>query len=212
MLFSSQAYSHYPEGSLQPQPLGQRHGSRSPYAGPVPFPEPQYRDGGSASHPQAHFPPPQTTQNLTVATHHQHERRGSHGHSPATGWSGSSSDGQRLYPAGAGSDTGGGGNFYSQQPGVQPHHGGGYTTTAAQPQDWNAAVYNEGHDYRSKAPPYRPAGGSNPLCRYPRCTRIAFFDRRVNERREWCSDEHMQYVVPIYHHNLVLSYLPLGLQ
>jgi hypothetical protein len=72
--------------------------------------------------------------------HYQHERRGSHGHSPAIG---SSSDGQQLYPAGAGSEAGGRNNFYSSQPGVQPHYGGGYPATAAQPQDLTAAV-NEG--------------------------------------------------------------------
>ncbi|KAF8492544.1 hypothetical protein F5888DRAFT_889322 [Russula emetica] len=255
-MLSSRAHPSYPEGSLQHPPSGQGYGSRSPYAAPVPFPEPQY--DGSASHPQAHIPPSQTTQNLTVATHHQHERRGSHGHSPATGWSGSSSDGQRLYPAGTGSDTGGGSKFYSGQPGVEPHHGGGYTATAAQPQDWNAAVYNEGHDSRSnaaghggiqghgprsiapgvppvgshrrlrpqvenaavydeghgsrpKSPPHHVTSGYKPLCRYPRCGHHVFFDRRVNELREWCSDQHMQCVAPI-HHNPVLPYLPLGMQ
>ena len=34
-----------------------------------------------------------------------------------------------------------------------------------------------------------------------------FFDRRVNEFREWCSEQHMQCVVLNYHHNPVLSYL-----
>ena len=50
------------------------------------------------------------------------------------------------------------------------------------------------------------------ICRYPRCGQHAFFDRRVNELREWCSDQHMQCVVPIYHQSPVLSYLSLGLQ
>jgi hypothetical protein len=31
-----------------------------------------------------------------------------------------------------------------------------------------------------------------PRCRYPGCDNFIFFDRRVNELREWCSDEHMQ--------------------
>jgi hypothetical protein len=30
-----------------------------------------------------------------------------------------------------------------------------------------------------------------PKCRYPGCNNYVFFDRRVNELREWCSDEHM---------------------
>jgi hypothetical protein len=138
---------------LQHTPSGQGYGSRSPYMETVSFPEPQH-SSVTSSPPQSYFPSSRTTQNLTVAAHHQHERRGSHGHSPATGLS---SDSQRLYPAGAGSDTGGGSNFYSQQPGVQLHHGGGYTATTAPPQDWNAAVYDEGHDSRPKAPPNRPA-------------------------------------------------------
>src|SRR5229473_4729751 len=154
LMLPSSAYPSYPqaEGLLQPQQSsGQRHGSRSPYSGPVPFPEPQR---GSASYPQTYIPPSQTqtAPNLTVPTPH-HARRGSHGRSPVMG---SSSDSQQLYPVGAGPDTGGGSNFYSQ-PGVQPYPGGGFTDTTAQPHDWNAAVYDGGHDSRSKAPPARPA-------------------------------------------------------
>jgi hypothetical protein len=45
---------------------------------------PELQRGGSAGHPQGSIPPPsQTTQNLTVAPHHQHKRRGSHDHLPA---------------------------------------------------------------------------------------------------------------------------------
>ena len=47
-------------------------------------------------------------------------------------------------------------------------------------------------------------------CRIPQCNNPAFFDKRVNEFREWCSDKHMQFVVRIYLHNPVFSYLPLG--
>jgi hypothetical protein len=208
--YQASSYSSYPqaEGLLQPQQSsGQRQGSRSPYSAPVPFPEPHR---GSASHPQTYIPPSQNTPNLTVPTHH-HARRGSHGHSPVMGSSsdsqrlypvgagsdtgggsnfyppaqtqttpnltvptshharrgshghspvmGSSSDSQRLYPLGAGSDTAGGSNFYPQpgvQPGVQPY-GGGFTDTTAQPHDWNTGGYDGGHDSRSKAPPVRPA-------------------------------------------------------
>jgi hypothetical protein len=53
------------------------------------------------------------------AKHHQHERRGSHDHSPAPG---SFSDSQWLNPAGLGSDTGDG-SAVSPQPKVQPDHG-----------------------------------------------------------------------------------------
>ena len=110
---------------------------------------------GTVSFPVPHhFPSSQTPQNLTVPTHHQHQRRGSHGHSPSIG---SSSDGQRLYTAGASSDTGGGSHFYAVQPEVQPHLGGGYIPTAAQPQDWNAAVYDEGRDSRTRVPASQPA-------------------------------------------------------
>jgi hypothetical protein len=84
----------------------------APY--PSRSPEPQL--GGSASH---HIVP-MITPDLFVATHHQHQRRSSHGHSPATG---SPSDSRRLDSAGACLDnTGSGSNFYSPQPG-QPHHG-----------------------------------------------------------------------------------------
>jgi hypothetical protein len=148
-MLSSLAYSYYPEGSLQPQPSGQRHSSRSPNVGNIPFPEPL--PGGSTGHQQAHIVPSQTTPILAVPTHHQHGRRGSHDHSPT----GSYSDSQGLYPAGAGSDTSSRSNFYPPQPGVQSHHAGGYAATTPQPQD----VYDEGHGSRPKAPPYRPQGG-----------------------------------------------------
>jgi hypothetical protein len=125
--------------------------------GTVSFPEPQH---SSASPTQSYFPPSQTTPNLSVATHHQHERRGSHGQFPATE---SSSNSQQLYPAGAGSDPGGGSNFYSQQPGVQPHHGGGYTATAAQPQDLNAAVYEGTQRHGQRHGPWSIAPGVPPV-------------------------------------------------
>jgi hypothetical protein len=188
------SYPSYPqaEGLLQPQQSsGQRRGSRSPYSAHVSFPEPQH---DSASYAQTYIPPSQTqtTPNLTVPTHHHHERRSSHGHSPVMG---SSSDSQRSYPVSAGPDTGGGSNFYPQ-PEVQvqpyPQAGGGFTDPAAQPHDWNAGGYDGGHDSRSKAPPVRPASHRNPLCRFPRCNNPVFFDTRVNEYREWCSDQHMR--------------------
>ena len=38
-------------------------------------------------------------------------------------------------------------------------------------------------------------------------------DRRINERREWCSDEHMQCALRIYYYYYrLLSYLYLGLR
>ncbi|KAI0268479.1 hypothetical protein BGY98DRAFT_337408 [Russula aff. rugulosa BPL654] len=33
------------------------------------------------------------------------------------------------------------------------------------------------------------------ICRYPRCNVRVFFDRRVDELREWCSDQHMMAAV-----------------
>jgi hypothetical protein len=54
--------------------------------------------------------------------------------------------------------------------------------------------------------------GHGRLCRLPNCNRNAFFDRRINELREWCSDEHMQCEVHISLHNSALSYLLLGLR
>ena len=35
-----------------------------------------------------------------------------------------------------------------------------------------------------------------PPCRYPNCNNPVFFDRRADELREWCSDQHMMCVVP----------------
>jgi len=34
-----------------------------------------------------------------------------------------------------------------------------------------------------------------PLCQYPLCERHVFFDRRINEDREWRSDRHMMMAV-----------------
>jgi hypothetical protein len=48
------------------------------------------------------------------------------------------------------------------------------------------------------------------ICRFHRCNNQVLFDRRINELREWCGDQHMQYVVRIYLHNPVLSYLLLA--
>jgi len=132
---------------------------------PPSFPEPNVPEspshGSSASHQQAYIAPSQTT-----AATHQHERRGSHGHSPAY----LSSESQWLYPS--------------------AYYPGG---SIPQPEDWpRYAAYDEGHDFRSKAPPVQPARLSPTVCRYPRCNNPVFFDRRVNEFQEWCSEEHMQ--------------------
>ena len=132
----------------------------------APFPEPHH--GGSASSPQAYIAPSsssqayiapsQTTLSLPVPTHHQHERRGSHGHSSAIG---SSPNSLIWYTGGASSNTGIGSNFYPPQPGVLPHHGGGYTATTAQPRDLDAAKYDEGHSSGPKSPLYQPASSSS---------------------------------------------------
>lgn len=75
---------------------------------------PELRRGGSASHHKASITPFQTTQDLSVVAHGQHERRGSNGDPPTTG---ASSDNQLTSDPAGGSDTGGGG---TSQP---PHHG-----------------------------------------------------------------------------------------
>ena len=88
-------------------------------------------------------------------TDHRHERWGSHGHFPV---SGSSFDSPHVYPASTSSSTtssgSGSSSFYSLRPGVQPqlYPSWGYPETAAQPQDWTAAVLDEGLDSRPKAP------------------------------------------------------------
>ena len=82
---------------------------------------PELWRGGSAIQYKASITPSQTTHDLSVVEHGQHERRGSNGDPPATG---ASSDNQlTLGPAGDGSDTGGNSTYHSPQPGVQPHHG-----------------------------------------------------------------------------------------
>ena len=48
-----------------------------------------------------------------------------------------------------------------------------------------------------------------PVCRYPRCNSRVFFDDRVNELREWCSDDHMLCVVRIYFRDLNTYHLRL---
>lgn len=68
------------------------------------------------------------------------------------------------------------------------------------------------HSIMSPGSP-KPAGGPKrkahyPICRMPGCNYPAFVDGRVNERREWCSNEHMQSAIHIYLHNPVLSYFP----
>ncbi|KAF8486464.1 hypothetical protein DFH94DRAFT_688829 [Russula ochroleuca] len=138
---SQHAFSSYPtEGSLQPQPSGRRQSSHSPYAAPVPFPEPQ---GSSVGHPQTYLAPSQTTPHLTVGTHQQ-------GYQSSYGYPPSTSDSQQFYAADR-SDTGGSSNFYSQP-------GGGYSV--AQPPDGNAAGYDNLRE-RPKAPGYLPAAGTH---------------------------------------------------
>jgi hypothetical protein len=118
---------------------------------------------------------------LTVGTHQQ-------GYQSSYGYPPSTSDSQQFYAADR-SDTGGSSNFYSQP-------GGGYSV--AQPPDGNAAGYDNLRE-RPKAPGYLPAAGTHsrarPLCRYPGCGYTVFMDTRVQELREWCSDEHMQAAV-----------------
>jgi hypothetical protein len=55
-----------------------------------------------------------------------------------------------------------------------------------------------------------PRGPPPGVCRLPDCDYPVFFDRRVNEHREWCSDQHMRCAFDL--HNPVLSYLPLGMR
>jgi len=53
-----------------------------------------------------------------------------------------------------------------------------------------------------------------PQCRYPSCYDFAFVDPRVNELREWCSDNHMRCAVQLISNNPELAYSPspLGLR
>ncbi|KAI0268487.1 hypothetical protein BGY98DRAFT_337604 [Russula aff. rugulosa BPL654] len=154
---SHHAHSSYPEGSRQHPPSGQGYGGHSPYAGTVSFPEPHRDHGGPASHPQAYIPPFQPTPNSNITTHYQHERRGSHGHPPPTG----PSFDNRVYSTGE-PYAGGGSSLYSQ-PGVQHHPGGGHAASGMQPQDRDAAEYEEPH-FRSKGPGVPGFGTNSKRC------------------------------------------------
>ena len=48
------------------------------------------------------------------------------------------------------------------------------------------------------------------ICRLRHCRRAVFLDTRVNEYREWCSDEHMRCAVQFHKHSLELAYFPIG--
>lgn len=125
---------------MQHHPSGRRHSSRSPYAPPVPFPEP----GSSPSNPQTYLAPSQTTSNYSGGTHQQ-DRQGVY----ASGYPPSTSDSHRYNTPG-GLITGGGSNLYS--------HTGAYNATqAVPPQVWNDGGYDDEHDSRSKAPPFNPS-------------------------------------------------------
>ncbi|KAI0289091.1 hypothetical protein BC826DRAFT_1034300 [Russula brevipes] len=62
-------------------------------------------------------------------------------------------------------------------------------------QNWNTTE-NGGEGNRSIFQPRGPPGGPSAThifqCRFPGCGRRGFFDRRVNEVREWCGDGHMR--------------------
>jgi hypothetical protein len=62
------------------------------------------------------------------------------------------------------------------------------------------------------APRGPPSGLHRPKCRFRGCNNPTFFDRRAEELREWCSDEHMRCAVRFDFHNPGLSYPPLGLR
>ncbi|KAF8486287.1 hypothetical protein DFH94DRAFT_178676 [Russula ochroleuca] len=177
-----QAPYHYPNPLQQPGPSAQ------PYKLP-PNPRDAYNDRSneaeypktyaSGAYPEPYLKSSQKMSNLSAGRPHQQGLQGSYGY-PSTG---SSSNDRHFYPGGVIGD-----NY------LPP--GGGYN--AARPQDRKAAGHDRGHNSRPK-PPKRPvhpsANTHTPLCRIPHCSNPVFFDRQVNELREWCSDKHMQLAI-----------------
>jgi len=189
---SSKAYpaQTYQEGRQQPQPLG-HSGGYPPYAEghSITFPE-QYSESSSrqrsaTGHPET-YATPSTLPQSTVGTYHQ-DHQEPYGYHPSGG---SSSSSHRTYPT-SGSVTSG--DLYAR-PEVQ-NPGASYTVNIqADSQNWGNPGHDEGHhgpDFRQKGPHSVPVASHRPKCRYPGCNNYVFFDRRVNELREFCSDEHM---------------------
>ncbi|KAF8486289.1 hypothetical protein DFH94DRAFT_712180 [Russula ochroleuca] len=182
-----QAPYYYPNPPQQPGP------STQPFKLPFPDPRDTYNDrssqpehpkdlySGSGAYPQPYLKSSQKMPNLSAGRTHQQGLQGSYGY-PSTG---SSSSDRQFYPGGV---FGGDSNSYLP-------HGGGYN--AARPQDRKAAGHDRGHNSGPKPPkrPGHPHANTHRLCRIPHCNNPAFFDRRVDEFREWCSDKHMQLAI-----------------
>jgi hypothetical protein len=186
------------EGRQQPQ-SSTHSGGYLPYAeGHVPFPEPSFRESSSfqrssTGHPSIYIPP---TMPQSTGGPYQQDRQDPYGY-PPSGGSPSSSHHDRAYPATSSvtSST----DLYARSE-VQTHPGSGYTITNTRPQDRNATEYEE----EQYSPDFRPKGpGNSPvathrhvttgrICRLRYCGNPVFHDPRVNEFREWCSDEHMR--------------------
>jgi len=193
---SQQAYStsSYPQ---PPQPSDPSDGypSHADSRGRGPFPGSHSAPGYSQHDSQAtgvsatYFPSQQPSYDPSVGSHPYARRDTSGG--PSLSYSGT----HYAYP-GDHSITSRA-DLYS---GAQASAGSSedYTISNEQSQNWNAA----GHDTRQdggllypKGFPNPPASGHRRLCRYSNCNRYVFLDRRVNEYREWCSDEHMRAAV-----------------
>jgi len=113
-------------------------------------------------------------------------RQGTSGYPPTIG----SSRSHRAYSVG-GSVTG---SADSESYSVSPQ--AAYTGAASQPQGWDPTGHEEGQSeeydgFRPKGPSSSPVFGYPRRCRYPGCNNNVFFDRQVNEYREWCGEQHM---------------------
>ena len=187
----------HPEGQQHPQPSGRSGGY--PYArGHILFPEPSLISSplprASAGHSVNYLaPPPLRTMSQITADPYQQERQRPHDYHSSGGSSGS----HHTYPTVSSVASS---SMYAHSE-FQPHPGGsGYTdiNARAQPQNLNATVNDEGPQgfYSWHTPPSNsPVSGRRPQCRYPSCYNYTFVDMRVNELREWCSDNHMRAAV-----------------
>ncbi|KAI0298055.1 hypothetical protein B0F90DRAFT_1736003 [Multifurca ochricompacta] len=198
--YSQLQYSGTPQSS---QPSG-HPGSYAIYAQADPsFPEPNpHTQSAPLSQPAHYSTHPQPEFNLSTYSDQQ-QRHDPYGYAPSisrvssssAAAGGGGSGGHQIY-ATRGSISTGASSYAS--PEVESQSGRGHSVSSHQPQHWPAATDSSGDyqdSFRSKGPGDRPVAGhreSMHICRMPGCNRPVFFDRRVNERREWCSDQHMQ--------------------
>jgi hypothetical protein len=181
----------------------------NPHRDPRFKPNPHQVPSSSARNTHSSSAPSQTA---SISTTGQHRQIGQYpsGYPPSAESSGS----HRAHVASHSVTDGTASNMLTGV-GVQ-HPVRGHPATDPQSQDWNTTGDGgEGHrsSFQAKGPPTRNPSATYskqckqcprpcalsvdgrsvvPECRFPDCRRRPYFDRRVNEFREWCSDEHLR--------------------